>query len=248
MQVIPICAFTDNYIWLIVNNNKEALCVDPGDARPVLKYLGDESIELKGILLTHHHYDHVGGVSELIAKKPGINVYGPKDERIPYVNNYLGDGDLLSILSCNFNIISTSGHTSTHISYYEPYYGWLFCGDTLFSGGCGRVFDGTLEDLFNSLNKLKSLPEETKVFCAHEYTNHNLQFAVTVEPDNQIIANYLKNLTTQTVPSKIGLEKKINPFLRTDLKNLQVYACKNGIKTLDPFTIFKHLRQAKDFF
>ncbi|CDZ78201.1 Hydroxyacylglutathione hydrolase [Legionella massiliensis] len=253
MHVQPIRAFYDNYIWLIINEKtQQALCVDPGDAQPVLSFLDNEKLSLNAILLTHHHNDHVGGTVDLLQNNPTIPVYGPQDSRIPQVTHILRDGDVLTIETCEFKILSTPGHTSTHISYYEPHHHWLFCGDTLFSAGCGRVFDGTLEELHQSLQKLKNLPEETQVFCAHEYTSRNLQFATRVEPENLDIRRYAHRLLTRehqcSLPSSIAVEKKINPFLRTESSEAQTYAKQRGCKSLDSLSVFEQIRADKDQF
>lgn len=247
MQIIPISAFTDNYIWLIVNNS-EAFCIDPGEAKPVISYLDEHALKLSGILLTHHHFDHVGGVKDLLNFAPASKVYGPHDKRIVGITDYLAGGTELTIIPYKFKVLNTPGHTSTHISFYESQFGWLFCGDTLFSAGCGRVFDGTFAELFNSLNIFKSLPNQTKIYCAHEYTKHNLCFAATIEPKNKDIQVHIANLTICSLPSTIGLEKKINPFLRTDLPSLQEHALQNDAKDLSSFAIFKQIRKEKDCF
>lgn len=253
MNVLPIPAFNDNYIWMIINEDKgQAFCVDPGQAKPVLDFLQRENLQLNAILLTHHHFDHIDGTSELLAAYPGIDVYGPKDSRIPQVNHLLQDKDVFTLDSCHFQVISTPGHTATHISLYEPHYKWLFCGDTLFSAGCGRVFDGTIEELHDSLQKLKNLPDDTQVFCAHEYTLQNLRFAATVEPDNLAIRNHAQRLLHKaslcSLPSSIAVEKQINPFFRTDSSSTQHYANQRGIQETDSLSVFKQIRSDKDSF
>ncbi len=253
MKVLPIPAFSDNYIWLIINeDNRQAICVDPGEAKPVLDFLAQENISLKAILLTHHHHDHIGGTSELLQSNPEIPVYGPKDPRMPQVTHILQDQDALQLNSCHFVVLSTPGHTATHISLYEPNHGWLFCGDTLFSAGCGRVFDGTIEALHESLQKLKNLPDNTEVYCAHEYTRRNLHFAATVEPENVAIRNYAQRLLHAgipcSLPSSIAVEKEINPFLRTQIPTVEHYAKLKGSKGSDSLSVFKQIRADKDKF
>ncbi|CEK10957.1 hydroxyacylglutathione hydrolase [Legionella hackeliae] len=252
MKVQPVAAFNDNYIWMIIDERKAAaLCVDPGDAQPVINFLTSQSLQLQAILLTHHHHDHIGGVLDLTQIYPDIPVYGPEDPRIPFVTHTLKPDTVLSLTPYNFKILGTPGHTSTHISLFEPTYQWLFCGDTLFSAGCGRVFDGTIEELFSSLQKIRALPEETKVFCAHEYTRQNLRFANLVEPSNLAVKDYSDELRKNdrcSLPSTIGLEKKINPFLRTDTQNFTDYAHQRANNSRDPFIIFKQLRADKNNF
>ncbi|MBA2651716.1 MAG: hydroxyacylglutathione hydrolase [Tatlockia sp.] len=253
MKILPVSAFFDNYIWLIIDENKrQVLCVDPGEAEPVLHFLKNEELSLSAILLTHHHNDHIGGAAELLKTNPNLTIYGPRDSRISEINHILDDGDLLEIGSCSFQIISTPGHTSTHISYYESERGWLFCGDTLFSAGCGRVFDGTIEELHESLQKLKNLPDATEVFCAHEYTLKNLRFAASVEPENLTIRNYAQRLLATdnlcSLPSSIAVEKEINPFFRTQIAAVQAFAKFKGAKDDDSLSVFKKIRAAKDYF
>ncbi|HRD68763.1 MAG TPA: hydroxyacylglutathione hydrolase [Legionella sp.] len=253
MQVIPLNAFNDNYIWLIVDETPGVFdCVDPGDSAPVLHYALTNGLDLRSILLTHHHHDHTGGVEDLIRKFPTCRIYGPVDSRIPYVNYPVNAQQIIHIGTNTFRILVNPGHTATHISYYEPDQGWLFCGDTLFSAGCGRVFDGTMTDLFHSLNMLKQLPPETLVFCAHEYTRQNLKFAKMVEPSNTDIINYGEFLDKQkslcSLPSTIENELKINPFLRIEQAAVQNYAITHGAKMFDELSQFTVLRNQKDIF
>lgn len=253
MEIIPIPSLTDNYIWLIVDTDtQQALCIDPGEAMPVLNFLKRENFSLQAILLTHHHDDHIGGTAELVQANPSIAVYGPYDVRIPHVTHHLQDNEVLTLGSCQLQIIATPGHTSSHICLYESKQHWLFCGDTLFSAGCGRVFDGSTESLFDSLQKIKSLPEETQIYCAHEYTLKNLQFAATVEPHNLLIRNYIQQLRQQnkfcTLPSTLAIEKQINPFLRTELPAIKEYARQKGCRNDDSLAVFKQIRAEKDKF
>lgn len=253
MSILPISAFLDNYIWLIIDADAKTFdCVDPGTAEPVLQFAHVNELKLRSILLTHHHEDHIGGVSELISYYPSCVIYGPSDVRIPYVTLPVYEHQTLHIGSCLFSILFNPGHTSSHISYYEPHQEWLFCGDTLFSAGCGRVFDGTLEQLHQSLQLFKTLPQTTKIFCAHEYTEQNLRFAQTVEPENACIQKYLFQLhnpsKTCTLPSTLEQELLINPFLRTDKIEVQHYASNHGASSTDSLELFKVLRQQKDLF
>ena len=250
---IALPAFDDNYIWVIPNRDQGTfVCVDPGDASPVELYARDSELDLHSILLTHHHHDHIGGVHKLLDLFPNVLVFGPNDKRITSLTNPLNSNDLVAFNEHTFQVLETPGHTSSHICYYEPNLHWLFCGDTLFSAGCGRVFDGTVEQLQRSLKILKYLPDETKVYCGHEYTRKNLQFALTIEPQNARITNYLHALEASrinmTLPSTIALEKQINPFLRTDLASLKEYARNNLLEPLDELMIFKYLRGKKDLF
>lgn len=227
IKIHPISAFNDNYIWTLVHNKiKEAIVVDPGDAEPVLKFLHENNLVLKAILLTHKHADHVGGVAKLCEMYKNVFVYGSKKENIPHTTNFVSSENIIAIenFPLEFSVIEIPGHTLGHIAFYaKPY---LFCGDTLFSVGCGKIFEGTALQMFTSLKKLFALPDETEIYCGHEYTINNLKFALTVEPDNMNMQNHLeksKKLRVEnkpTLPSTILLEKKINPFLRCDLKNV----------------------------
>jgi hydroxyacylglutathione hydrolase len=253
MSVIPLQAFQDNYIWTIVNEKEHTItCVDPGEASPVIAYAQKNSLKLTHILLTHHHHDHIGGVEELLTHSPTALVYGPDDARIPMIHIAALNEDIIQIDHLSLRVIDIPGHTSTHICYHERTNGWLFCGDTLFSAGCGRVFDGTIEDLYHSIERLKQLPDDTKLFCGHEYTLQNLRFASLVDPNNSAIQGYIKHLTQQTnscsLPSTIAHEKKINPFFRTDLPEIQAYGKANGVFDRNQLTLFKLLREKKDLF
>ena len=253
MTILPIPAFSDNYIWTIPDEAAGVFdCVDPGDAEPVMHFARTRHLKLRSILLTHHHHDHIGGVGELIKKFPECVIYGPKDSRIPNITHPVKEHETIHVGHYSFRILSNPGHTSTHISYYEPQQGWLFCGDTLFSAGCGRVFDGTLQELHQSMNLFKSFPATTKVFCAHEYTEQNLRFAQTVEPHNVTIQNYLQKIQQEsppcTLPSTIENELLINPFLRTHIPEVYVYARQHGAASSDSLEVFRTLREQKNFF
>lgn len=220
LSVLAVPAFADNYLWLI-HDGVHAAVIDPGDAGPVLKTLQDRSLALTAILLTHHHADHVGGVPELLARHP-VPVYGPHNPNIAGISYPVSENDqvILPELDLKLNVLAVPGHTLDHIAYVAPERAWVFCGDTLFAGGCGRLFEGTPEQMTASLAKLTALPDETAVYCAHEYTLSNLKFAREVEPDNvnllaRIAAEEKKREQNQpTVPTFIGLEKSTNPFLR----------------------------------
>lgn len=253
MSIIALPAFNDNYIWLIVNEALHTLtCVDPGVATPVLSYAKNNGLTLSNIVITHHHQDHAGGITELLQAYPKATVYGPNDPRIPQVYARVRDEDIVHIDNLAFRVLSTPGHTSSHICYQEPTKGWLFCGDTLFSAGCGRVFDGTIEALHRSIMLLKNLPNDTKVYCGHEYTLQNLRFAASVEPENKTISSYVSHLQEKagqcSLPSTIEREKKINPFMRTTIPAVQEFARAHGVIPHDSFAVFKVLREKKNDF
>lgn len=253
MSIIAVNAFKDNYIWCLAHPDQDTFtCVDPGDALPVIAFANEHQLTLQNVLLTHHHADHVAGVKLLTAQFENCAVFGPVDTRLPFVTNAVGQGDSVSLQDYSFQVLSIPGHTSSHIGYYEPNQGLVFTGDTLFSAGCGRVFDGTMEQLHQAITLLKNLPEATEVYCGHEYTLHNLQFAQTVEPHNADIQTYIQHLvdnqTRCTLPSSIGQEQKINPFMRTDQQAIKDYGTSKGLKTTDSLSLFRLLRQEKDVF
>ncbi len=220
MQIEPIRAFEDNYIWAIRQGGHVAL-VDPGEAAPVLKFLEATGDQLCAILVTHRHGDHIGGIAELVARHP-VPVFGPALEAAEVVTHPLADEDHVALpeLGVDLTVIGVPGHTLGHIAFYSA--GLLFCGDTLFGAGCGRVFEGTLEQMHASLAKLAALPLDTQVYCAHEYTQSCLRFAQVVEPDNAAIATRssdvarLRSAGKPSVPSTLAEELATNPFLRWD--------------------------------
>ena len=251
IEAIP--AFSDNYIWILIKDNSAAV-VDPGDASAVESFLSKNNLNLETILITHHHFDHTGGIIDLASKRD-IKVYGPKGGHINGIEYELSENSIITILETEFHIFETPGHTLDHIAYYSKEIDSLFCGDTLFSGGCGRLFEGTPLQMFDSLNKFSDLPEKTKVYCTHEYTLSNLTFALEVEPDNVDLKKYfeevssLRNSNMMSLPSSIRLENKINPFLRTSVDQIKEKAENYANKqNLQPVEVLAAIRDWKDNF
>ncbi|MEW7976716.1 MAG: hydroxyacylglutathione hydrolase [Candidatus Sedimenticola endophacoides] len=222
LQISPIPAFDDNYIWLLLEpGNERVAVVDPGDEEPVLERLSAEGLTLAAILITHKHGDHVGGVAGLKEAFPGARVYGPAGEPVRLLDQALGEGEEVAPpgVAWRLRVMAVPGHTEGHVAYYG--HGVLFCGDTLFCGGCGRIFSGTHEQMHASLQRIAALPPQTLIYCAHEYTEASLGFALWVEPDNAALHRRIAECSARrqagepTVPSSLALELATNPFLRT---------------------------------
>jgi len=253
LEVVPIPAFQDNYIWLLRRGSNAAL-VDPGDSTPALAYLQKHGLALDTILVTHHHADHVGGVEELLQAFPAA-VYAPRQERYSFPHHSVGEGDVLNLpsLDLTLSVLETPGHTLGHVAYYGAKY--LFCGDTLFGCGCGRLFEGTCAQLHASLQKLAQLPGATQVFCAHEYTLQNIRFARLLDPDNDELAKRetdaqaLRAQGLPTMPSTIALELDTNPFLRCDCASIRRGAIRLGSQTQsNPESVFCAIREIKNHY
>jgi hydroxyacylglutathione hydrolase len=255
MKIIQIPLLRDNYGYLIVcPKTSEAGIIDPSEAEPVLRRVEQEDVTLTAILNTHHHRDHTGGNEGLLASHK-LKVYGHKKDqgRIPGLTNGVDEGDEIQIGELRGKVLFIPGHTTGHVAYL--FSNNLFCGDTLFTAGCGRIFEGTPEQMHGSLRKLMALPDDTKVYCGHEYTENNLRFAMTLEPKNHKLVSRFARVQTQrargvpTVPSTIEEEKQTNPFLRWDSKEIQTNLKAGGADLrLDPVSIFANVRKLKDAF
>lgn len=251
IQTLP--AFSDNYIWLILLEGKQAAVIDPGDAHPVMAALKQQGLTLTAILITHHHYDHIDGIETLRHHYPGVPVYGPDTPQIPQVTHPVIDGDIitLGLDPLTLTVLEVPGHTQSHVAYYGE--NSLFCGDTLFAAGCGRLLGGTAEQLHESLSKIKKLPINTQLYCAHEYTLSNLIFARIAEPNNpqilerQLIETAKRQRGVATVPTTLALELQTNPFLRcneaTIKAGVEQFA---GHPLQTEAAVFKTLRHWKD--
>ena len=259
IEILPICAFSDNYIWAITDH-EQVVVVDPGDAAPVIEFIEKRNLTLAGILVTHYHPDHIGGIGQLINGHPDIPVWSPANEIVPHSTFSLKEGDIVSlpIENISLNVLDVPAHTAGHIAYTgklpngQPI---LFSGDTLFSSGCGRLFEGTAEQMLTAMKKISALPDNTLVYCTHEYTLSNLAFAMAVEPENIDIqqraleVTTLREQNTPSIPCLLGSEKKVNPFLRWDIPQLK-YTVEDWAdeKLEDEISLFAAVRRWKDVF
>ncbi len=254
MQVLRLAVLTDNYIFVLVDaDSRTAAVVDPALSKPVLDLLEQEQVELVAIFNTHHHNDHIGGNQSLLTRFPRAVVYGGAADRgrIPGQQVYLQDNDQVTFAGRTAQVFFVPGHTKAHVAYYFPATntepGELFCGDTIFGGGCGRLKEGTPTQMCRSIDRLRQLPAETRLWCAHEYTRQNLQFALTIEPHNIALQQRIQEVVqagfAPTIPSTIGLEQKTNPFLRW-----QQPAIQTAVGSPDPVDTFAKLRELKDQF
>ncbi len=251
MNLISIPAFQDNYIWVLVDDDRRCVIVDPGESEPVLTAIAENGWQPEAILLTHHHNDHVGGVPALRAKFPHLVVYGPAETQDKGTTHVVKEGENVLILGWDFSVFATPGHTSGHICFYSKPY--LFCGDTLFSGGCGRLFEGTPAQMYQSLQKIAALPDDTLICCAHEYTLGNMKFSASILPDDRAIQDYyqkvkeLRAKNQKTLPVILKNEREINIFLRTDDIDL-INKINQETNLKQPEDCFAWLRSKKDNF
>lgn len=259
LQIIPISAFKDNYIWLI-HNGTQAIVVDPGDATPVFATIKMLNLSLHSILITHHHHDHTGGVAALMQAFSNVKVFAPANEKYQFKHTPVSEPDFIQIddfyvnnKPLNFSIIDLPGHTLGHIAYYTQ--DILLCGDTLFGAGCGRLFEGTPEQMYASLQKLADLPKDTRVFCTHEYTLHNIHFALTLEPNNAALIKRLADTQAlrinnlPSLPSNIAMELATNPFLRCNILEFQQAIQQTiALNSTNPLAIFTAIRQIRNHY
>jgi hydroxyacylglutathione hydrolase len=255
LDIEPIKAFNDNYIWCLIDRQRQrAVVVDPGDAAPVKQFLKEQSLSLQGIIITHHHIDHIGGLEQLLRGR-SVTVYGPHNPAIKAISHRLSENETVELLGYRFDVLAVPGHTLDHIAFYCEELSALFCGDTLFCGGCGRLFEGTPEMMLSSLNKLSALPDTTRVYCAHEYTQANLHFAEAVENNNADLQKRIRNVqllrdkAQPSVPSTLAEEKLTNPFLRCAQADVVQSAMKRGCPANSTTAeVFATIRSWKDNF
>lgn len=254
LEVFPIPAFVDNYIWCLHNETK-AWVVDPGDATPVEQYLQSNNLTLEGVLITHHHADHIGGLKRLVTTYPNVEVYGPISTRIPFLTRQVSEGERVTLasLGCEFEVLEVPAHTKEHIAYFGAV--GLFCGDTLFSAGCGRLFEGTPEQMWHNFKRFNQLPGDTKVYCTHEYTQANNQFALTISPEDKHFNQHQEYIAKQraanlpTLPTSIEQERKVNPFMRVeDALIAKLVSDHTKMSTDTPVEVFAAMRHWKDVF
>jgi len=259
VEIVPVPQLSDNYAYLLIDaETGKGAVVDCAEAAPVLAGVRLHAMRLTAVLGTHHHFDHVGGNTDLLAAVPDLRVYGSADDapRIPGITHRLRDGDTVEVGSARGRVIMIPAHTSGHVAYYFPDEGVVFTGDTLFAGGCGRLFEGDAAQMMASLARLAALPDDTRVYCGHEYTEKNLRFAATLEPGNRALqgklaaVESLRRANRPTVPSTIGEEKATNPFLRTDSAELaaSVRTRRPDLPVGDRVALFAAVRQLKDRF
>lgn len=250
LQIIPILAFKDNYIWLI-HDGKQAVVIDPGEAMPVINVLEKLHLTLNTILITHHHHDHIDGVATLIERYPLIKVYAPKREQYDFKHSPVCEPDTINIniLGLRLRVIDCAGHTSGHIAYYAQNQDWLLSGDVIFAAGCGFVVQNAYQQAFDSLQKIANLPPQTQIFCTHEYTLNNIKFARTLEPNNALLLQrqqevvQLRAQNQPTLPTTVALELATNPFLRYNSPELLTNI---SIKSSNPVEIFSTIRNIKN--
>lgn len=250
-KISSIPAFKDNYIWLLTGENRRAAVVDPGDAAPVLACLESNHLVLESILITHHHADHQGGIAELL-EHHSPQVFGPENESITGCSQPLHGGETISVLGYPVRVLAVPGHTLGHLAYVVD--GAVFCGDTLFGAGCGRLFEGTPSQMFAALKVLGEMADQTRIYCAHEYTAMNLPFAAAVEPDNAEVQERIRRVTEMrslqqsTVPLSLLEEKATNPFLRCSEPAVIASAMQHGAVDTSPESVFAALRQWRNNF
>src|SRR3990167_9027870 len=252
--IFPIPAFNDNYIWAMMDDDqKQAIIIDPGEASPVFEFLVQRKLTISAILITHKHHDHTGGISTLLNAFPNASVFANSVEFVGCITQTVSDNDVITINKHSFKVIAIPGHTLEHVAYYcKPF---LFCGDTLFANGCGRIFEGTAEQMLLSLKKLMVLPDDTLIYCGHEYTLSNIKFALHAEPNNTDLqkrfedAKRLRSQNQPTVPSTLQLEKATNPFLRCNESSvIEAVSHHAGKKLNSEVDVFAKLRQWKNTF